>query len=144
MPVTLVALGIAGFETLSTSLGPAASEDVLGELARRLESEARVADSVARLERSNFLIVLRDTEIEGGTVMARRLADACSRAVPLAGGTVALDIAAGIAVYPGQGADARALIMRATRALRVAEQIPDRVYSDEATRDETQPVRASA
>jgi len=143
-PVTLIALGVAGFEALCASLDPTAIEDLLGELARRLASEARVADRVARLERADFLVVLRDTDVEGGTVMARRLAGACSRAVPLEGGAVALDLAAGIAVYPAHGDDARALITRASRALRVAELIPDRVHAHEATPEESVPLRTSA
>jgi len=93
-----------GFKPVNDSLGHAAGDQVLVEVAARLLSVARESDTVARVGGDEFVLLMEDVaEVADCAGLARRLV--ASIALPFVHGERVLQISAsvGIAVFPDHG-----------------------------------------
>jgi diguanylate cyclase (GGDEF)-like protein len=113
----LLFLDLDGFKAVNDGLGHGAGDDLLREVAQRLASHVRAADTVARIGGDEFTILLEDTDADD----ARRVADLVEAAlrVPceLVGGMVTLGASVGIALTAAGDATADELVRQADEAM---------------------------
>jgi len=120
------------FKHINDSVGHAAGDDVLVEVARRLSSAVRAQDTVARLAGDEFVALLADLPTEPGH-RARVLADLASRLHRMLRQTVTtrtvpvpITASVGIAVCgPGRSSSAAELVHEADLAMYAAKRTRD-------------------
>ena len=113
----VLCVGLDGFKVINDSLGHAVGDQLLGEVARRLESAMRSADTVARLGADVFAVLvdeLRDPS--EARAVAERVHEALAEPFPLQGRTVFATASIGIA-GGGDGAVAEVLVRDAETAM---------------------------
>jgi diguanylate cyclase len=114
----LLVVDLDRFKAINDSLGHIAGDDMLKEVARRLNQLLRKADTLARLGGDEFVLVLneiagpRDAESVASKVLAS-LADP----VVLSGLDVQISASIGISVFPEDGLDADTLLQHADAAM---------------------------
>jgi diguanylate cyclase (GGDEF)-like protein/PAS domain S-box-containing protein len=115
--VGLLFIDLDRFKRINDSMGHAAGDNVLVEVARRLRSTVRSEDLVARLGGDEFTVVLED--FEGGVVaaFAQKIIAAVSRPLMLAGREVVVSASVGIALFPDDGESIDALTKAADAAM---------------------------
>lgn len=133
----LLYIDIDGFKPVNDSLGHAAGDQLLIELARRLQQCVRSSDTVARLAGDEFAIIIRHCEgQEVATKMADKVLQAVAQPFVLDGGSVQVSASIGIALGEGEGMDADRLVNAADAAMyEVKDQGKGgyRLYSERST-----------
>ena len=121
-PLCLVMADLDHFKTVNDTCGHRVGDDVLRGVASRLLAGARKADTVGRYGGDEFLLILRDSDIEESTVIAERIRLKVSEH-PLHVGesTVNLTLSLGIALARDTD-DVDSFINRADKALYSAKQ----------------------
>ena len=125
VPLTLVLLDIDHFKRLNDTLGHQVGDQVLREVASRLQAAIRrPGDFVARIGGEEFAIVLPGTDTSGAEVMVRKLRDAV-RDIELPG-TMGernrLTVSMGVASCDGHDGDPDRMFASADAALYRAKQ----------------------
>ncbi|MGY1786594.1 putative bifunctional diguanylate cyclase/phosphodiesterase [Geodermatophilus sp. SYSU D00698] len=118
----VLSLDLDGFKAVNDSLGHAAGDALLREVAARLRGAVRADDTVARLGGDEFAVLVEQAGVgdDEALVTASRVLEVLCRPVALPGGTVTVSASIGVAV--GRGAVAGdALIRDADLALYAAE-----------------------
>ncbi|MGY1778086.1 putative bifunctional diguanylate cyclase/phosphodiesterase [Geodermatophilus sp. SYSU D00804] len=118
----VLSLDLDGFKAVNDSLGHAAGDALLREVAARLRGAVRADDTVARLGGDEFAVLVEQAGVgdDEALVTASRVLEVLSRPVALPGGTVTVSASIGVAV--GRGAVAGdALVRDADLALYAAE-----------------------
>jgi diguanylate cyclase (GGDEF)-like protein len=106
------------FKAINDSLGHIAGDEMLTEVARRLNGLLRKADTLARLGGDEFVLVLneiagpRDAESVASKVLAK-----LAVAVTLSGIEVQISASIGISIFPEDGSDADMLLQHADAAM---------------------------
>ena len=105
-PLAVLFVDLDDFKTVNDSLGHAAGDRLLIEVAERLKLCARTADTVARLGGDEFALLLDDCELGRGIEVAERILAALEERVFLDGKEVFFQGSVGIAPFelPGSGA----------------------------------------
>jgi diguanylate cyclase (GGDEF)-like protein len=118
-PFTIFFLDIDGFKHINDTLGHAAGDMLLKELAQRLTASLRATDFVARLGGDEFAIIQsgEPDQREGAIALALKVLKLAARPLQLAGRDITIGISIGIAVAPQDGTDAGVLLQRADLAL---------------------------
>jgi diguanylate cyclase (GGDEF)-like protein/PAS domain S-box-containing protein len=99
LPCSLLLLDLDDFKTVNDSLGHAAGDEVLAELARRLHACLRAGDTPARLGGDEFAVLLEDTkDAQVAREVAERIAKALRAPFGLASTEVFLSASIGIAL----------------------------------------------
>lgn len=117
-------LDLDHFKQVNDTYGHAAGDEVLRELAQRVESQVRASDVAARYGGEEFVVLLPHTDVDAGKALAERIRRAVS-AEPVSlddEGKVTVTASIGIAsVLPGDGDDLKtvgdSLLARADVAL---------------------------
>lgn len=101
VPLTCVMLDVDHFKAINDTHGHDVGDQVLGEIAKRLQAGVREVDVVARYGGEEFLMVLPNTAYRGGILVAERtrlnIANSPIRTGDL---THQVTISAGVASYP--------------------------------------------
>jgi diguanylate cyclase (GGDEF)-like protein/PAS domain S-box-containing protein len=79
--VAVLFIDIDNFKLINDSLGHSAGDDLLRELALRMQMAVRDSDMVARQGGDEFLVLITDIDIEGSLVMATGKAEAVARRI---------------------------------------------------------------
>ena len=120
--LAVVAAGLDRFTSINDSLGRDVGDDVIRAVASRLTESAGMEDVVARPGGDEFLVLLHDVATPG---RAHRAAAAIRAAVSwpleLGGRETVVTMSMGIALFPGDGDTAGALLRGAGIALNVAK-----------------------
>ncbi|SEO67657.1 EAL domain-containing protein [Pseudomonas sp. Snoq117.2] len=121
-PLTLLSLDLDRFKPINDSLGHAAGDRVLQEIARRLQASLRPGGLVARLGGDEFIVVLLG-HLDVATVdqICARLVSAIGRPIPLEEQTVSVGTSIGIAQAPEQASQVEDLLRLADIALYQAK-----------------------
>ena len=121
-PLTLLSLDLDRFKPINDSLGHAAGDRVLQEIARRLQASLRPGGLVARLGGDEFIVVLLG-HLDATTVdqICARLVTAIARPILLEEQTVSVGTSIGIAQAPGQADQVEELLRLADIALYQAK-----------------------
>lgn len=110
------------FKVINDSLGHAAGDALLVEVASRLRRCVRESDVVARLGGDEFVIVLNDvSDREQISTVARKILTGLMPALTLAGHDCRTTGSIGIAVFPDHGEDAETLTKNADTAMYLAK-----------------------
>ncbi|MFD2300343.1 diguanylate cyclase [Paracidovorax citrulli] len=109
------------FKQVNDQLGHRAGDDLLREVAQRLQGASRRADIVARIGGDEFAAVLPRCGSREAAAAARRLLEAAVRPVMLHGRCWSLGASIGIAQYPRDGTNAATLLHHADLAMYAAK-----------------------
>ncbi len=119
-PHAVLIVDLDGFKTINDSLGHAAGDEVLVELAERLRTRIRPGDTAARLGGDEFGVLLEGSSDSDAGMVAQRILDAVSGPVTAHDKEVVITASVGIAISePGQ--DAEALMRNADVAMYAAK-----------------------
>ncbi|HQW39318.1 MAG TPA: EAL domain-containing protein, partial [Usitatibacteraceae bacterium] len=120
--VGVLFIDLDNFKTVNDSLGHAAGDSLLRQVASRIEGALRSVDVVSRLGGDEFLVVLPDLESEQAPVaVAEKLLSVVSEPVTLEGQVLSVSPSIGIAVFPRDGTTADTLIRNADAAMYLAK-----------------------
>jgi len=121
-PLLLLSLDLDRFKPINDTLGHAAGDQVLCEVARRLRSAVRDSDLVARLGGDEFVIV--GSDLPAGFDVERfcsRLCEAVAQPLLVEGHEVSVGVSIGVVLSPHDGAQAGDLLRYADIALYEAK-----------------------
>ena len=120
--VGLLFIDIDRFKNINDSLGHAIGDELLIEVARRLQASVREADVVARAGGDEFLVLLREaSDRDSLNAIADRIRDELSKPVVADARELQVTASIGISVFPDDGADTDALMKSADLALYQAK-----------------------
>ncbi len=127
--VGLLFLDLDRFKNVNDTLGHAAGDALLREVAERVAGVVRPDDTVARLGGDEFIVVLPDFGRDGHLeYVARRILEVLSRPMELGAQTVTVSASIGITSYPTDGADADTLFQNADSAMYRAKERGKNTY----------------
>jgi len=109
-PLAMMMVGIDHFKTINDTLGYAAADQVLQQVAQRLRQSVRDQDTLARMGGKEFVLVLPGTQAEGAAHLATSLLWKLGQPYEVDGQTLTLTATIGIATYPDNGSDCHALL----------------------------------
>ena len=111
------------FKIINDSLGHAAGDALLVEMARRLRQGVRAGDVVARLGGDEFVILLHEiAESQEIAAVAHELISSLSQPLELNGHECRVTASIGIARYPDDGSDEQTLMKNADIAMYLAKE----------------------
>jgi diguanylate cyclase (GGDEF)-like protein/PAS domain S-box-containing protein len=123
------------FKLVNDSLGHAAGDQVLVQVAERICAIARGGDLLARLGGDEFMLVCPGIDSRGAEAVAERILAALDASLLLDGAEFQLGASIGIAVGPRDGADPADLLKHADTAMYQAKRAGRdayALYSDDA------------
>jgi diguanylate cyclase (GGDEF)-like protein/PAS domain S-box-containing protein len=117
--VTLMMLDLDKFKAVNDTLGHPAGDQLLVEVARRLQSSVRETDVLARLGGDEFAIIQEGgpNQHEGAIALALRIINAISQPFDLNGQQASVGTSIGIVHAPEHGIEPDELLKRADLAL---------------------------
>jgi diguanylate cyclase (GGDEF)-like protein/PAS domain S-box-containing protein len=122
--VALLYLDLDDFKLVNDSLGHAAGDQLLCQIAMRLQDRCRETDLLARQSGDEFLVLLSDVDgdaIGTARIAAEGILDALSRPFSIAGTDFHIGASIGIAVFPRDANDAEDLLGHADAAMYQAK-----------------------
>ncbi len=102
--IAIVYLDLDGFKLVNDTLGHAAGDLVLVEVARRLERLLRAGDTLARIGGDEFALLCERVGEEQVRKIADRVIDAMGRPIEVQGRQIRQSASIGIALYSASGA----------------------------------------
>ncbi|MDD3610615.1 MAG: EAL domain-containing protein [Halothiobacillaceae bacterium] len=118
----LLSLDLDNFQTINESLGHSQGDQLLIEVAQRLQTLLPQHDAIARTGGDEFDIILeRRKDMPWVDLVAQRIIDELSRPVALNGQEVYIGASIGIAIYPDDGTNPETLLSHADAALHDAK-----------------------
>ncbi|HCU50720.1 MAG TPA: diguanylate cyclase, partial [Micromonosporaceae bacterium] len=119
--VAVLMFDVDGLRDVNDSLGHAAGDRLVAEVASRLRATAPPAALVGRVGGDEFVVTLRTASAETALALAHRLRTQLQD--PMTIGTLTLDVdaAAGISLHPEHGSDPAMLLQRADVATHAAK-----------------------
>ncbi|CAA9891549.1 Diguanylate cyclase with PAS/PAC sensor [Candidatus Methylobacter favarea] len=118
---SLFYLDLDRFKFINDSLGHAAGDEILKELARRLLSTVRDSDIAARLGGDEFALILPETDADAAVLVAEKIQKILRMPYSLKGDEITLGTSIGIAIYPKNGTDSETLLHHADNAMYFAK-----------------------
>jgi diguanylate cyclase (GGDEF)-like protein len=134
--LALAFLDLDGFKAANDTYGHQAGDEVLREVARRLQAEARTGDFCARLGGDEFVVIAENVDgVDGAVVLARRLGHAIAEPVGVGDVQIQIGASIGLALLDERGDGPAALLARADVAAYQAKRLRTGVeVFDEAMR----------
>src|SRR5690606_1475406 len=122
--LALLYLDLDGFKQVNDTLGHAAGDELLEEIARRLRSAVRGSDTVARLGGDEFVVLVTNlNDSERAATVARKILAAVSEPVILRDYLVDVTTSIGITTFPEDGGDVDKLMRNADMAMYAAKSL---------------------
>ncbi|MFO7550872.1 MAG: EAL domain-containing protein [Haliea sp.] len=116
-------LDLDHFKQINDTLGHDAGDQLLCEVAVRLQGCLRESDTVARLGGDEFIVVMPEiTDVVYTTTVARKIISAVASPYLLAGEEFRVTASIGIATYPQDGLDEQTLTKNADTAMYKAKE----------------------
>jgi diguanylate cyclase (GGDEF)-like protein len=132
----LLLIDLDRFKEVNDTLGHDHGDELLEEVARRLQEAVRRDDTLARLGGDEFAVLLASVPNRGAVVeLAGRLQDVLARPFALRGVVVVLEASVGIAICPDHGRDVNVLVQRADVAMYEAKRSRTRIETYSPDRD---------
>ena len=133
-PVAIAIVDLDRFKEVNDTLGHNNGDDLLTELARRLEGASSPGDTIARLGGDEFGIVL--TNVVDAERSLRRLRDVIDLEATVGGLPVSIEASIGYVIAPEDGCDVDDLLQRADIAMYVAKAHHSGVVRYDASQDQ--------
>ena len=116
-------LDLDGFKPVNDRLGHAAGDQLLIEVARRLQGVMRESDSLARLGGDEFVLLFTElAEPQDAPLVCERILRAVNAPVRIADTTVRVSASIGVTLYPQDDGDGDALLRHADQAMYSAKE----------------------
>jgi diguanylate cyclase (GGDEF)-like protein len=123
LPFAVLVCDLDRFKLVNDSMGHAAGDDFLRDVAQRLASVLRGSDTLARTGGDEFVFVLNTpTDAAAVDAFATRALDALGRPVSVDGIEIHVAASFGVALYPQDGDSGDALLANADAAMYAAKQ----------------------
>ncbi len=117
-------LDLDQFKLVNDTLGHAAGDRLLVEIARRLQNSVRDSDTVARVGGDEFTLLLRNVDDGGDAARAaQKVLEAIARPAEVDGQRLYVTTSIGISTYPADGEEAEALLTNADIAMYRAKEL---------------------
>jgi len=120
--VAIMYIDLDRFKNVNDTLGHAAGDQLLQEVAQRFLSCVHESDTVARLGGDEFLIILSLDNTARVEVLATEILNACTSAFKLDGHEVFVSATIGMTVYPDDGTNPHVLLRNADAAMYQAKE----------------------
>lgn len=109
--IALLYVDIDDFKQINDSLGHTAGDQLLGEVAHRLQQCVREEDTVARLGGDEFVVLLEEIQApEDARLVSAKITSSINHPIHLDGNLLCVQPSIGISVYPDDGETAEQLI----------------------------------
>jgi diguanylate cyclase (GGDEF)-like protein len=129
-------LDLDGFKEVNDSLGHAAGDTLLSQVAARLVAAVRQEDTVARLGGDEFVIALWElSHADDVAKLASKVIRAVSQPYRIQGHDTSMTISIGVSIYPTHGAEVETLMKSADLALYEAKHAGKNSYRIAAQRE---------
>jgi diguanylate cyclase (GGDEF)-like protein len=116
--LALLFLDLDRFKAINDTMGHGAGDQVLREVASRLQKCVRGADFIARPGGDEFVIIMSSVAgVEDVEILSQRLIKAVSAPIQLDDREVYVGVSVGAAIFPDHGTDASALTAHADAAM---------------------------
>ena len=138
-PLAVLLVDLDGFKEVNDRFGHRRGDDVLAEVARRLQGAVRAADTVARLGGDEFVAVLPGADRLTALHIADRMLGDLGQPMPVAGSTVVVSASVGVALYPSHGGGPDPLLLSADHAMYVAKRRGGGIHVEAARVDDDRP-----
>lgn len=116
--IALLYLDLNDFKEVNDTLGHAAGDALLEQVAARLSDEIREADTAARVGGDEFAVLFSQVEGEDAAVRAaRRVMTAFRDPFPVSDHEIELDAGAGLSLHPRHASDFEELLQQADLAM---------------------------
>jgi len=119
--LAVLMLDLDRFKDINDTLGHAAGDEVLREVARRISKVTRGSDSIARLGGDEFSILLPNASETEAAVVVSRVSSCLEESIVVDGLPLNIDISVGFAAFPRDGEDADLLLQHADVAMYLAK-----------------------
>ncbi|MCP3973746.1 MAG: EAL domain-containing protein [bacterium] len=127
--VSLMFLDLDEFKSVNDRFGHATGDELLKQVAERLEDAVRESDTVARIGGDEFTIVLEGNQrVEDAGHVATKILRALEVPYDVDGGQLHITASIGIALYPIDGEDADSLLRDADIAMYSAKSAGRNTY----------------
>src|SRR5262245_37172613 len=120
-PLALLLLDLDGFKTINDTFGHHAGDRVLQQVAARVRSTLREADTVARLGGDEFAVVLPFTDVDGAVLAAMKVRQEIERPLIVDDRPLTVRASVGVACFPDHAATAQALLQKSDVAMYLAK-----------------------
>jgi diguanylate cyclase (GGDEF)-like protein len=123
--IALAFVDLDNFKIINDSLGHKAGDEFLTMLANRMAQCLRASDTVARMGRDEFVVLLLDQsdKTEQISEVIEKLRRAISEPAEINGRTLSVTSSVGVAVYPDHGHDIDTLLSNAETAAQRAKTV---------------------
>ena len=123
-------LDLDRFKQINDTEGHLTGDELLRQIAGRLERQVRGTDTVARLGGDEFAIIAAESDTDGMlTNLCHRLIASVNEPVEIDGRRHEVDVSVGVSVFPDDGADVGSLLMKADVAMYEAKSQSGSTYS---------------
>jgi diguanylate cyclase (GGDEF)-like protein/PAS domain S-box-containing protein len=139
--VVVLMLDLDRFKEINDTLGHAAGDELLKEVAGRLSSCLRASDSIARLGGDEFAILLSDASTADFPDIAERVARCLEEPIIVDELPLNIQISTGLASFPKDSDDAQGLLQRADVAMYLAKAANSAYASYDPSTDRHDPSR---
>ncbi|MGH2726416.1 MAG: diguanylate cyclase, partial [Actinomycetota bacterium] len=121
--LSVLVIDIDLFKQINDRYGHQRGDAILAELANRIVGETRgQVDTVARYGGEEFVLILPETPIEGGGVVAEKIRSSiASRPFGAEDEAITVTVSIGLACFPNHGSTAQTLLRSADQALYEAK-----------------------
>jgi diguanylate cyclase (GGDEF)-like protein len=120
-PMALLLMDLDRFKEVNDTLGHHAGDELLRQVARRVRSTLRAADTVARLGGDEFAMLLPGSDVIAAEAAATSILEVLAKPFAIEGSMLQIGASIGISLFLERGDDAETLLRRADSALYVAK-----------------------
>ncbi|WP_075183226.1 bifunctional diguanylate cyclase/phosphodiesterase [Pantoea sp. 1.19] len=117
IPFALLFMDLDGFKAVNDAWGHPLGDALLVEVTRRMRARLNGDYTLARLGGDEFVLLIAVADSSDAATVAAMLVNAIAAPFPLAPIDVMVSLSIGIALYPGDGKDARELLFHADAAM---------------------------
>lgn len=119
-------IDLDGFKEINDEQGHRLGDLLLREVARRLNTQVREADTVSRLGGDEFIVILADVRsVDSAIAVAGKVTEAIRMPYHLDGNELFVQASIGISLHPDHGSEPEALIHAADQAMYRAKEDED-------------------
>jgi diguanylate cyclase (GGDEF)-like protein len=122
--VALMLFDVDGMRDVNESMGHAAGDKLLAEVAERLRGIAGPGALVGRIGGDEFVVTLRAESTEASVQLATQMREQLRGPMTVGSLTLDVDTAVGIAIHPDHSDDPETLLRRAELATNAAKVVP--------------------
>ncbi len=140
-PLCLVHLDLDDLDKINERLGHKAGDELLAQIAVRLQDTVRKSDTVARLGGRKFALLAPGTDLHHAPVLARKIMHSMETPFVVNGETLYICTSLGMAIHPHHGLNCEHLMQHASTALFHAKREADgfHIYASEHENDSQMP-----